>query len=118
MQTHTCTTTHARINTKCIVLYCTFSEYNFIKLYFTIIGVSCTIVLYGTVEWRSRSWIEVLDDGVTSHHIMVHLLNMKTDLVVLNYIVPLLVSHVLYTEWIFGTGIALDNGFVLLIILD
>ena len=55
---------------------------------------------------------------------MVHLLNMKTDVVVLNYIVPLLVSHVLlyymvlYTEWRFGTGIALDNGFVLLTIVD
>ena len=36
------------------------------KLYCSIIGVSCTTVLYGTVDWRVGGAIGPLDDRVTS----------------------------------------------------
>ena len=36
------------------------------KLYCSIFGISCTTVVYGTVEWRLGGAIGPLDDGFTS----------------------------------------------------
>ena len=41
-------------------------RYCFTKLYCPIIGVSCTTVLYGTVEWRLGGAIGPLGNGITS----------------------------------------------------
>ena len=43
-----------------------FIQYRCTKLYCCIIGVSCTIVLYDTVEWRVGGAIGPLGNGITS----------------------------------------------------